>query len=108
MLILYLSTMLLCLGIECWPALAGNDTLTGVYQLQLTPVEEPEYKGDVIVYRETATSIYAIHRTYPGRENMYTLPDEKRRHVTNGCINVEPFVYERLVKEHVYQLEIIP
>jgi hypothetical protein len=108
MLILYLSTMLLCLGIECWPALAGVDTLPGTYPLTLMPVEEPEYRGDVLAYRETDTIIYSIHRTYPGREKMYTLPDEKRRRITNGCINIEPNVYDRLVKEQVYQLEIIP
>ena len=107
MLILYLSTMLLCLGIECWPALAGVDTIPGNYPLTLMPVDEPEYKGSVIAYKETDTAIYSIHRTYPGREKMYTLPDEKRRFITNGCINVEPYVYERLVREQVNQLEII-
>lgn len=105
---LYLSLALLCLGSECWPALVGEDTVPGFYNLQLLPVEEPEYGGDVLVYRETMTAIYAIHRTYPGREKMYTLPASRRRFITNGCINIEPHVYDRLVGEYPSMLEIRP
>lgn len=104
--VLYLSTMLLCLGVECWPALAGEDTVPGQYDIQLLSVDEPEYGGDVLVYRETSIAIFAIHRTYPGREKMYKLSAEKRRYITNGCINVEPQVYERLVGEYIGRLEI--
>jgi hypothetical protein len=91
-----LAAALICFAGSCHPALVGNATPPGTYQIELRRVTPPAYRGDVMVFAEDARYLWAVHRTWPGREKLYLEPAEARRSVTKGCINVEPHVYEQL------------
>lgn len=87
----------ICFSGSCHPALVGKETPKGVYQLVLvTKGVPPKFGESVLSFKETERDIFAIHRTWPGREKRYVLPPEKRV-MTAGCVNVEPQVYEALV-----------
>lgn len=68
-------------------------------------VEAPGYGGDVMVFKEVpGEAPFAIHRTWTRNANQRRSeriqgPVSGRINVTNGCINVEPDVYAKLVKE---------
>lgn len=91
-----LAAALICFAGACHPALVGASTPPGTYQIALRPVANPNYGGDVLAFDEDDKYIWAVHRTWPGRENLYAQEPEKRRSVTKGCINVEPSVYLKL------------
>jgi hypothetical protein len=91
-----LASALLCFEGACHPVLVGKGTPTGEFQLQHQATRLPGYGGDILTFKETAHERYAIHRTWRGRERLYKAPAAHRT-VTNGCINVEPALYERLV-----------
>lgn len=62
---------------------------------------QPGYGGDVLQFKETTTAWYAVHRTWTlnpnqRREERLRSPNPKDRVITNGCINVDPKVYDRL------------
>lgn len=87
---------------ECHPVLIGNNTVPGSYNLVERRVLSPGYGGNVLKYRETETSIYSIHRTWLGKPSQRRLerlasPNPSYRVITEGCINVEPAVFDRLV-----------
>jgi hypothetical protein len=96
-----LAKALICFAGQCFPALVGPDTVPGTYQMHVMYTDQPGYGGDVLVYRSTDTSWYAIHRTYTedkskDRSKLYHLTAVDRA-VTKGCINVQPKVYDELV-----------
>jgi len=91
-----LAAALICFAGACHPALVGEATPPGTYQITLRPVANPKYGGNVLAFHEDDKYIWAVHRTWPGRENLYAKPARVRRHVTKGCINVEPQVYRAL------------
>ena len=95
---LILSAALLCYSGECHPVLVGTQTPVGEYSLTYRPTRQRGYGGDVLVFHETAQAWYAIHRTWPGREALYGLPAARRAHISKGCINVPPALYERLTE----------
>lgn len=89
--------------VECHKVLVGPSTPTGSYALQQRLVDDPLYGGDILQFREDATSVFAIHRVWLGR------PAEKRdqriksekvaeRKITKGCINVTEETYDLLMK----------
>ena len=89
----------ICFNSLCYPALIGPDTPPGTFKLEQLIVKSPRgYGGDVLVFKETERDIFAVHRTWPGREKKYDLEPSRRRLITLGCINVEPHVYEELLK----------
>ena len=90
----FLATALICFDGMCHEALVGRNTLRGEYVLRTQATAKRGYGGNVMVYRETHNALYAVHRTWPGREHLYARAD---RVVTNGCINVPPEVYDRLL-----------
>lgn len=92
-----LAAALICFAGACHPALVGDSTPSGTYQVTLRPVAAPGYGGDVLHFHEDARYLYAIHRTWAGREKLYSKPARDRRHVTKGCINVQPETYRALV-----------
>jgi hypothetical protein len=82
--------------------LVGKDTPVGEYQLQHRLVDSPGYGGDVLQFKEEELDIFAIHRVWllrpqEKREERLKNNDPKKRHITKGCINVDPVVYEQLV-----------
>jgi hypothetical protein len=87
----------------CHPILVGTETPSGEFQLTHYSTPDPGYGGDILVFKETRTDLYAIHRVLdiPGQQRLARIKSPYARHrimVTAGCINVEPEVFEELVK----------
>ena len=99
----FLATALLCIGDQCYPALVGKDTPIGSFPIVRRYVQAKGYGGDVLQFADTPTGILAIHRVWLGRpserraERLAGNDAQDRRLVTNGCINVMPEVYERIL-----------
>jgi hypothetical protein len=86
---------------ECHPALVGHDTPVGQFQIVQRLTSQPGYGGDVLQFKETDNAWYAIHRVWtlsPKQKRVERLNSDnpKDRVITNGCVNVDPNVYERL------------
>ncbi len=97
-----IAAALICVASMCHPALVGVDTPRGEFQLSHYSTPDPGYGGDILSFKETPDSLFAIHRVIdvPGQQRLARLksPDAKRRNsITGGCINVDPHVYEELV-----------
>jgi hypothetical protein len=98
---LKIATAMICFMDTCYPALIGVDTLPGTYQLVLRRTVSEGYGGDVIKFRETEKIVYSIHRLWTlkpeqNREIRIKSSNVSDRVITNGCINVEPEVYEKI------------
>lgn len=103
MVTVYLSKALICFLNVCHPALIGDGTLPGEYQLQQRYVLSSGYGGDVLQYKEDATHVYAIHRVWtqiPSQKRRQKLNSNSvadRTNVTKGCVNVGENVYKELI-----------
>jgi hypothetical protein len=103
MIVVSLAAASICFAGACYPALVGDNTPAGTFTVSRQQVKDPGYGGDVLVYRENARYIWAVHRVYtlnPVENRVARLHSgraEQRRAITKGCINVMPDVYERLV-----------
>lgn len=97
MVIVDVLAAVICFNGMCHPALIGTTTPRGTYQLELTRTVQPNYGGTVLLFKDGPRYWYAVHRTWPGREQKYSLSPDQRRKITNGCINVEPAIYRALV-----------
>ena len=87
---------------ECHNVLIGGDTPKGRFVLQQRLTDDAFYGGDVLQFHEDTTDVYAIHRVWLGRpaerrEKRIKSSDPRQRRITNGCINVEPEIYKRLI-----------
>jgi len=102
MITVILSAALLCYQGACYPALVGEETPTGTYQYYKVEVEDDLYKGSVGVFAKDSTGAYfAIHTIWEGkpeerRKLRIKSPASTERVITNGCINIEQFVYDML------------
>lgn len=96
MILVDVAAAVICFAEVCHPAIVGRATPRGEFVAQHTATALPGFGGDVLVFHEASTYRMAIHRTWRGRERLYSQPPEKRT-VSNGCINVEPAVYDALV-----------
>jgi hypothetical protein len=111
--IVSLSKAVICIAAQCYPALVGASTPTGTFELENVLVNSQGYGGDVLMFKETPTEIFAIHRVWtlkPKERRLERLesPNAQDRHgITGGCINVEPEVYDLLVEE-ADTLRIVP
>lgn len=104
----FLSTALICFAGECYPTLVGSQTKVGDYELRAMTVRDPRYGGVILVFEETRDTLYAIHRTWPGRERLYANASVYRRSVTGGCINVQPEVFDYLRSSNAVYLHVRP
>ena len=108
--VVFLASALICAGGQCYPALVGADTPIGRFDLHRRYVDAGGYGGDVLQFKETASTVYAIHRVWLGRPGEHRLerlasPDASvRRTVTGGCINVAPEVYDRLAQAELVEI----
>ena len=98
-----LAAAIICFAAACHPVLVGPATPRGEFHLTHYTTPIAIYKGDVLSFKETSDALYTIHRVVNvrGQERLARLKslDVKRRTgITGGCINVEPEVYEELVK----------
>ncbi|HAR94917.1 MAG TPA: L,D-transpeptidase [Deltaproteobacteria bacterium] len=97
------AAAIICFASACHPVLVGKDTPRGEFQLTHYTTKARIYGGDFLSFKETRDSLYTIHRVVnvPGQERRARLksPDANRRNsITHGCINVDPAVYDELVK----------
>jgi len=96
------TTALICFTGQCYPALVGDRTPLGEYTLKQYRTPIPAYGGDVLAFKETNTLVFAVHRVInvKGQNRLVRIKSpniQDRVHVTNGCINVEPEVYQKLM-----------
>lgn len=102
MVLVDLSAALICFLGSCYPALIGTSTPVGEYRLEQRSTDVSGYGGDLLVFREAETSVFAIHRVItfnPAQQRLQRLQSNKARDriITDGCINVAPEVYSQLV-----------
>ncbi|WP_448581342.1 hypothetical protein [Thermaurantiacus sp.] len=108
---LFLSAALLCTPAECFPALVGKDTPTGTFALHRRFVNARGFGGDVLQFHETDAHILAIHRVWLGKpserrlERLQSPDPQARRNITNGCVNVMPEVYDKLLAAHTLEIK---
>lgn len=110
----FISKALICFAQVCHPALVGPATVPGTYDMTVLYTQQRGYGGDVLMYAQTPTEWYGIHRTYTEdrqrrREELYYGTTPEQRQVTAGCVNVEPEIYEDLRENYRnYPLRIVP
>ena len=102
MIVVDLALATICFAQSCYPVLVGP-TPKGEFTLTHYAVDDPKYGGDVLVFKQTKTLAYSIHRILDpkGQQREARLNSPYLRHrtkITNGCINVAPEVYEELVR----------
>lgn len=100
--IVNVATALICFTGQCYPALVGTNTPLGEYQMKQYRTPIPAYGGTVLAFKETATVVFAVHQTInvAGQNRPARLKSNdvtQRINITNGCVNVEPEVYRKLV-----------
>lgn len=97
------AAAIICFAAACHPVLVGNETPRGEFQLTRYSTKLGGYGGDLLAFKETDNYLYAIHRVIdvPGEERPARLknPDaQQRTAITGGCINLDPSVYQELVR----------
>lgn len=102
MVVVSIALATICFAGQCYPILVGTDTPVGEFRMNQRITSQPGYGGDVLQFKETSDSWYAIHRVWTlkpeeQRAKRLASPDPAdRRTITKGCINVTPEVYEKL------------
>lgn len=103
MVVVNLTLAVICFGssMECHPILYGEHTPKGEYSMVIRETSQVGYGGDVIQFHQKENVVYAIHRLWTRspqqkREERIASPNLARRKISNGCINVQPEVYEQL------------
>lgn len=106
MIIVDLVAATICFGsptVECYPILYGDKTPTGDYETKLRLTEQKGYGGSVIQFttlpNNTVLAIHTLWTLNPEqrREERIQNADVSQRIITNGCINVQPEVYNKLL-----------
>lgn len=103
MVVVSLGAALICFNAVCYPALIGESTPPGEYRLEQRTTPQPGYGGDVLLFKESNNGVFAIHRIInfnqaQKRMQRIASPMARDRIITDGCINVMPDVYEKLVQ----------
>ena len=93
----------ICYGETCHPALVGVGTSRGEFKLTHQTTRDPGYGGDILSFKETSDAIYCIHRVLNvrGQHRLIRLKSKNandRNKITGGCINVDPAVFDELIK----------
>lgn len=102
MVIVDLALATICFANSCYPALVGNDTPKGEFQMIQRITAQAGYGGDVLQFTETPQAWFAIHRVWTLRpqehrqQRLKSNDVKQRQTITHGCINVDPVVYEKL------------
>ena len=103
MVVVDLALAVICFMGQCHPALVGPHTPRGVFALDYQATDIPGYGGDLLVFKEDAVHLWAIHRVYTAKPSEQRVKRLKvgdvtdRKGITHGCVNVMPDVYEQLV-----------
>jgi hypothetical protein len=101
--IVELATALICFNNACYPALIGKDTPRGEFQVRHYAIEKHGYGGDLLVFKETDGTVFAIHRVLDIKgqfrlERLQTQKEEDRKNITDGCVNVDASVYGLIIE----------
>ncbi|SNB66955.1 Uncharacterised protein [Kingella negevensis] len=88
---------------DCHKVLIGKTTPKGTYRMTLHTTDKKGYGGDVIGFKEENGFLFALHRVWtqiPAEHRLQRIASDNvaDRVMTNGCINVENAVYDRLKK----------
>lgn len=105
-----LGKALICFAGTCHPALVGPNTPTGTFAMQPMRTTTLGYGGDVLAFKLTDRDVYAIHRVWlqdPAQRRAWRLHHgtARDRHITAGCVNVAPAVYQALAGYAVVRIE---
>jgi hypothetical protein len=97
-----LSAAVICFLSACYPTLVGKNTPVGEFSLVEYSTTENGYGGNLLVFKEVGGEFYAVHRVLdiPGQQRLARIKSPKSDHrinVTDGCINVENDVFDKLV-----------
>ncbi len=97
------AAAIICFAATCHPVLVGAETPRGEFQLTHYSTQVRGYGGDVLSFKETTNDMFAIHRVIDvrGQQRLVRLKSrnvKRRNKITGGCINVDPTVYNELVK----------
>jgi hypothetical protein len=97
-----IALAIICFASDCYPALVGNDTPVGEFEITHYSTSEPGYGGDILLFHREQNNLFAVHRVIdvPGQQRFARIKSPYAKHrltVTAGCVNVEPEVYEKLV-----------
>ena len=100
--IVELSAALICFLGSCYPALIGQTTPVGEYRLEQRQTTHYGYGGDLLVFKDDGHQLFAVRRLVnfePGQRRYHRIHSKKvgDRIITDGCINLEPDVYQKLV-----------
>lgn len=95
---------------DCYPVLIGKTTPKGTFDLTIYATDKPGYGGDVIGFKEENNFLFALHRVWtlkPEEHRLVRIASDKveDRIMTNGCINVQDDVYDKL--KQYFVLEVI-
>jgi hypothetical protein len=98
-----LGLAIICFAQSCFSALIGQNTPIGEFQIEHKETSAFGYGGDILLFKETDNSVFAIHRVINfniEQRRLERLQSDSNldRKITDGCINVMPDVYEELVK----------
>lgn len=102
MVLVDLTLAVICFAGQCHNALVGVDTPVGEFQMNQRLTSQAGYGGDVLQFKETEEAWIGIHRVWTLKpkqrrvERLNSSNPADRRNITNGCINVDPKVYEKL------------
>lgn len=102
MVLVKLLAAVICFSGQCYPALVGKHTPVGTFELTHYKTNQQGYGGDILVFAQDKDGVYAIHRVYllnakQHRRRRLKSHNPKDREITDGCINVDPIVYKRLL-----------
>lgn len=94
-----IGAAIICFMSTCYPALVGTSTPTGEFQLTHYSTELKGYGGDLLVFQELDSSVFAIHRllNIQNRSERIKSQNPADHVITAGCINLDPTVYDLLV-----------
>lgn len=98
-----LAEATICFTERCYPVLVGPGTPRGEFQLIHYTTRDPGYGGDILSFKETRDALYAIHRVINvrGQQRLTRLKSKNakdRNRITGGCINVDPAVFNELIR----------
>lgn len=97
------AAALICFASTCYPALVGEDTPRGEFQITEYSTTEAGYGGNILAFkRNNFGQVYAIHRVLdiPGQQRIARLRSPYAEHritITAGCVNVTPEVFQKLI-----------
>jgi hypothetical protein len=97
-----IAAAVICFAGTCHNALVGNDTPRGEFTLAPYTIQDPRYGGDLLVFKQDRTGVFAVHRVLdvPGQQRLARLSSPHAKHritVTAGCINIAPEVFSELM-----------